>query len=64
MTTATMHIGELATATGLTVKALRHYESVGLLEPVARTESGYRVFRVQDVERLYARNDGTPARRA
>ena len=54
MTTVTMRIGELATATGLTVRTLRHYESVGLLEPVARTESGYRVYRMQDAERLYA----------
>jgi DNA-binding transcriptional MerR regulator/DNA-binding MarR family transcriptional regulator len=52
--TATMRIGELAEATGLTVRALRHYEAVGLLEPVARSESGYRRFDADDAERLYA----------
>lgn len=52
--TATMRIGELAEATGLTVRALRHYEAVGLLEPVARTDSGYRRYDADDAERLYA----------
>jgi DNA-binding transcriptional MerR regulator len=36
-----MRIGELAEQSGVTAKALRHYERVGLLVP-ARTESGYR----------------------
>ncbi len=52
--TTTMRIGELAEATGLTVRALRHYEAVGLLEPVARSESGYRSYDADDAERLYA----------
>lgn len=52
--TGTMRIGELAEATGLTVRALRHYEAVGLLEPVARSDSGYRRYDADDAERLYA----------
>ena len=51
--TATLRIGELAEATGLTVRTLRHYEAVGLLEPVERSESGYRRYRAEDAERLY-----------
>lgn len=51
--TATLRIGELAEATGLTVRTLRHYEAVGLLAPVERSESGYRRYRIQDAERLY-----------
>jgi len=49
-----MRIGQLADATGLTVRALRHYEAVGLLEPVARSEAGYRRYDANDAERLYA----------
>jgi len=49
-----LRIGELADATGLTVRALRHYESVGLLAPAERSESGYRLYRAEDAERLYA----------
>lgn len=51
--TTTLRIGELAEATGLTVRTLRHYEAVGLLQPVERSESGYRRYRAEDAERLY-----------
>ena len=45
-------VGELARATGLTIRALHHYDEIGLLVP-ARTESGHRVYGAADVERLY-----------
>jgi MerR family transcriptional regulator, thiopeptide resistance regulator len=45
-------VGELARATGLTIRALHHYDEIGLLVP-ARTESGHRVYGPADVERLY-----------
>lgn len=48
----TWKVGELARATGLTIRALHHYDDVGLLVP-ARTESGHRVYSRADVERLY-----------
>lgn len=48
----TWKVGELARATGLTIRALHHYDDVGLLVP-ARTESGHRVYSRDDVERLY-----------
>ena len=38
-----MRIGELARRAGVSVKAVRYYESIGLLAP-ARTENGYRSF--------------------
>lgn len=37
-----MRIGELADAAAMTTKALRFYESRGLLPPPRRTASGYR----------------------
>lgn len=45
-------VGELARATGLTIRALHHYDEIGLLVP-PRTEAGHRAYTPQDVERLY-----------
>lgn len=47
----TMMIGELASRSGVTERALRHYEKVGLMAP-ARTGSGQRVYGEKDVLRL------------
>jgi MerR family transcriptional regulator, thiopeptide resistance regulator len=46
-------IGELAAAAGITVRALRHYDRLGLLVPSARTVGGHRVYSAADVRRLY-----------
>lgn len=46
-------IGELARATGLTVRALHHYDELGLLVPSERTFAGYRLYGEADVQRLY-----------
>jgi len=40
-----VQIGQVATAAGVTTKALRYYERVGLIAETARTPSGYRDFR-------------------
>ena len=53
MDSRTWCIGELAKETGLTVRALRHYEHEGLLIPSHRTEAGHRVYSSPDVARLY-----------
>ncbi|WP_051277206.1 MerR family DNA-binding transcriptional regulator [Dermatophilus congolensis] len=42
-----MKIGDLALRAGVTVKALRYYESLGLLSP-GRSENGYRVYSERD----------------
>lgn len=47
-----LSVGELARRTGLTVRALHHYDEVGLLAPSARTPSGHRRYAAADVRRL------------
>lgn len=46
-------IGELARTTGLTVRALHHYDHIGLLSPSLRTGAGHRLYTASDVARLY-----------
>jgi MerR family transcriptional regulator, copper efflux regulator len=41
---ALMQVGELAKATGKTVRAIHLYESLGLLNPVRRSKGRYRLF--------------------
>ncbi len=48
-----VRVGDLAAATGLTVRALHHYEAIGLLEPTERTTAGHRLYGTAAVERLY-----------
>lgn len=50
--TSTMHIGELAERTGLSLRTIRHYDDVGLLPATARTDGGFRVYTEEDFERL------------
>ncbi|MEO6627254.1 MAG: MerR family transcriptional regulator [Aquihabitans sp.] len=48
-----LRIGDVATASGLTVRALHHYEEVGLLRPSQRSPAGHRLYGRAAVERLY-----------
>lgn len=48
-----LRIGELARRTGLTVRALHHYDALGLLVPAQRSFSGRRLYSDGDVRRLY-----------
>ncbi|KJL23779.1 MULTISPECIES: MerR family transcriptional regulator [Microbacterium] len=50
--TAMMHIGELAERTELSLRTLRHYDEIGLLEPSGRSEGGFRLYTEDDYERL------------
>jgi MerR family Zn(II)-responsive transcriptional regulator of zntA len=47
-----MLIGELSRHTGFQVETLRFYEKQGLLEPVSRTESGYREYDEDSLKQL------------
>jgi MerR family transcriptional regulator, thiopeptide resistance regulator len=49
----TWRIGELARETGLTVRALHHYDQLGLLSPLSRTAGGHRCYTSGDVRRLH-----------
>ncbi len=55
MTTETpglLRIQEVAAETGLTTRAIRYYEEMGLLEPAARSGGAYRLYDDSDLERL------------
>nr|HEX4317866.1 MerR family transcriptional regulator [Kofleriaceae bacterium] len=45
-------VGELARLTGVTVRALHHYDEIGLVRPSARSDAGYRLYDDGDVLRL------------
>jgi Cu(I)-responsive transcriptional regulator len=47
-----MKIGELAEASGVNAKLIRHYESIGLIPKASRTESGYRSYTENDIQFL------------
>ena len=47
-----LRIQEVAAETGLTTRAIRYYEEVGLLEPAARSDGAYRLFDASDLARL------------
>lgn len=46
-------IGELAEATGLTVRTIHHYDHIGLFAPATRTAGHQRLYDDNDVRRLY-----------
>jgi DNA-binding transcriptional MerR regulator len=47
-----LKIGQLAKHAGLTVRALHHYDAIGMLCPSVRTDAGYRLYHRDDVARL------------
>ncbi len=49
---AQLNIGDAARASGVSAKMIRHYESIGLIGAAKRTESGYRVYGLEDVRVL------------
>nr|WP_277950849.1 MerR family transcriptional regulator [Rhodococcus fascians] len=46
-------VGELARESGVTVRALHHYEALGLLVASSRTSGGHRCYTQADVRRLH-----------
>jgi DNA-binding transcriptional MerR regulator len=48
----TYRVSEVAELSGLTVRALHHYDSIGLLTPTSRSAAGYRLYEDGDLLRL------------
>jgi DNA-binding transcriptional MerR regulator len=48
-----MNVGEVAALAGVTVRALHHYDRIGLVSPSARTSAGYRQYAAADLDRLH-----------
>lgn len=53
MTSRRWTVVELARSSGLTVRALHHYDRIGLIQPTERTPAGHRRYTAVDVRRLY-----------
>jgi DNA-binding transcriptional MerR regulator len=47
-----LRIQDAAGEVGLTTRAIRYYEEIGLLKPAARSEGAYRLYDTDDLERL------------
>ncbi|MDG4798427.1 MerR family transcriptional regulator [Micromonospora sp. WMMD1082] len=48
-----MLIGEVARRSGVSARMLRHYDSLGLVQPTGRTVGGYREYTPDDVRRIF-----------
>lgn len=46
-------VGQAATRLGVTVRALHHWDEIGLARPSLRTAAGYRLYTAHDLERLH-----------
>lgn len=45
-------VHQISEMTGVSVRALHHYDAIGLLKPCSATEAGYRLYDEADLERL------------
>lgn len=63
-----MRIGRAAKQSGISAKAIRYYERIGLVRPIKRLGSGYREYSIKDIEFLHliqrARDAGLSPRQA
>jgi MerR family transcriptional regulator, copper efflux regulator len=47
-----VNIGTAARRSGITIKMVRYYESIGLIAPADRTEGNYRTYDARDINHL------------
>lgn len=45
-------VSQVARLAGVSVRALHHYDEIGLLQPSGRSEAGYRLYEQPDLQRL------------
>ncbi len=50
---AGLTVGAVAARAGVTVRALHHWDAIGLVSPSARTDGGYRLYTGADLARLH-----------
>src|SRR5690625_3529050 len=48
-----MRVGEVAAASGVSVRTLHHYESLGLVLPMGRSVAGHRLYDEAAIQQLY-----------
>jgi DNA-binding transcriptional MerR regulator len=46
-------IGDVALQSGVSMRMLRHYDSLGLVRPTGRTVGGYREYSAEDIRRIF-----------
>lgn len=46
-------VGQVSARLGVTIRALRHWDEIGLARPSLRTVAGYRLYTAADVQRLH-----------
>ena len=47
-----MTVNEVSNLTGVSIRTLQYYDTIGLLKPIEYTESGYRLYDDTSLERL------------
>ena len=45
-------VGDVAKLAHVSVRTLHHYDEIGLLQPSERSDAGYRLYTLEDLERL------------
>jgi hypothetical protein len=48
----TYRVADVASLSGVSIRALHHYDAIGLLIPTGRTDAGYRLYTDADLLRL------------
>ena len=46
-------VRQVSQLTGVSIRALHHYDAIGLLKPTQVTDAGYRLYGDAEIERLY-----------
>ena len=47
-----MTVGQMSKLFNITAETLRHYDRIGLLNPIVNEENGYRYYSIKEMEKL------------